>query len=70
MPAGKSNWLSRLYVTVKNFVQSFFRNYNAVGKADEDTLEIWVGRGRDFVSVMQQLTDQEFTPKTGIKVAF
>ena len=70
LPAGKSNWLSRLYVTVKNFVQSFFRNYNAVGKADEDTLEIWVGRGRDFVSVMQQLTDQEFTPKTGIKVAF
>jgi len=67
---GRSSLVSRVWVTIKNFVQSFFKNYNAVGKGDEDTLEIWVGRGRDFVSIMQQLTDQHFTPQTGIKVAF
>lgn len=70
LPQGNAPWYSRMYVTVKNFVYSFFKNYNAVGKADEKSLDIWVGRGRDFVSLMQQLTDQEFTPQTGIKVAF
>lgn len=70
LPKGTAGIFSRLYVTIANFVQSFFKNYNAVGKADDHTLEIWVGRGRDFVSVMQQLTDQLFTPETGIKVAF
>lgn len=70
LPPGKSSFAARTWVTIKNFVQSFFKNYNAVGLGGEDTLEIWVGRGRDFVSVMQQLTDQWFTPQTGIKVAF
>ena len=70
LPHGKSGVLDRSLVTVKNFVSSFSRNYNAVGKDDEDALQIWVARGRDFVSLMQQLTDQEFTPKTGIPVSF
>lgn len=70
LPQGRSPFAARVWVTIKNFVQSFFKNYNAVGKGDDDTLQIWVGRGRDFVSIMQQLTDEHFTPKTGIKVAF
>lgn len=70
LPQGRAGLFSRFSVTINNFMQSFFKNYNAVGKIDDDTLEVWVGRGRDFVSVMQQLTDEMFTPVTGIKVAF
>ena len=70
LPQGRSSFMARIWVTIKNFVQSFFKNYNAVGKAGDEAIEIWVGRGRDFVSIMQQLTDQFFSPETGIKVAF
>lgn len=70
LPAGKSSFAHRAWVTLKNFFISFTRDYNLVGDDDEDALTIWVARGRDFVSLMQQLTDQEFTPKTGIKVSY
>lgn len=70
LPQGRAGLFSGFSVTINNFMQSFFKNYNAVGKIDDDTLEVWVDRGRDFVSVMQQLTDEMFTPVTGIKVAF
>lgn len=70
LPPARSSLLTRLWVTISNFIRSFGRDYDAVGKGDEDALTIWVGRGRDYVSLMQQLTDRDFTPRTGIRVAF
>ncbi|HEY8435902.1 MAG TPA: extracellular solute-binding protein [Haloplasmataceae bacterium] len=39
-------------------------------KKDENTLEIWVNRSRFYIDLLQQMTDQYFTPKTGISVKF
>lgn len=70
IPPARSGFFTRLWVTIGNFIRSFVKDYDAVGRGSEDTLNIWVGRGRDYVSLMQQLTDRDFTQRTGIRVAF
>ncbi|MDW8227470.1 MAG: extracellular solute-binding protein, partial [Anaerolineales bacterium] len=55
---------------IKRFLHSFRRNpYQSIG-AREDEIEVWVNRPRQYVDLMQQITDQHFTPKTGIRVKF
>ena len=60
---------------IKSFVASFFVDYDAVGdvydekgKGDEKPIKVWVLTGRDQGTIMKALVDEEFTPKTGIKV--
>ncbi|MBP5732843.1 MAG: extracellular solute-binding protein [Lachnospiraceae bacterium] len=60
---------------IKSFVASFFVDYEAVGdvydekaKGDDKPIKVWVLTGRDQGSIMKALVDEEFTPKTGIKV--
>ena len=44
-------------------------NYS-VANAEEDTIEIWVNRPRQYVELIQNLADQTFTPESGIAVNF
>ncbi len=54
----------------KRFVYSFQPNpYQTIG-ADEGELEVWVNRPRQYVDLLQQMTDETFTPETGIRVKF
>ncbi|WP_409343247.1 extracellular solute-binding protein [Paenibacillus sp. MBLB4367] len=53
---------------VVNFFRTFSPNYHYYGRRDPDGIDVWVSRGRDYVSLMQQLADESFTAKTGIKV--
>jgi len=43
--------------------------YQSIG-AGKDELEVWVNRPRQYVDLMQSMTDEVFTPQTGIKVKF
>ncbi len=53
---------------VKRFFNSFKVNkYQSIG-ADEDEIEVWVNRPRQYVDLMQTLVDESFTKETGIKV--
>jgi ABC-type glycerol-3-phosphate transport system substrate-binding protein len=55
---------------LRRFVASFGRNpYYSIG-ADQDELEVWVNRPRQYVDLLQSLADESFTPETGIKVKF
>lgn len=55
---------------LKRFFHSFKRDpYQTIG-ADEDEIEVWVNRPRQYVDLLQQLTDERFTPETGIHVKF
>lgn len=55
---------------IQRFVYSFTRPpYQPVG-AGADELEVWVNRPRPYVALMQQMADQSFTPRTGIRVVF
>ncbi|MFB0843272.1 extracellular solute-binding protein [Paenibacillus oleatilyticus] len=53
---------------VGNFFRTFSPNYHYYGRRDPDGIDVWVNRGRDYVALMQQLADESFTAKTGIKV--
>jgi ABC-type glycerol-3-phosphate transport system substrate-binding protein len=55
--------------TVKTFFLTFSPDYFDYGRKDEDaSITVWVNRGRDYVTLMQQMTDELFTPATGYKV--
>lgn len=53
---------------LKRFIDSFRPNkYQTIG-ADEDEIEVWVNRPRQYVDLIQSLVDENFTKKTGIQV--
>lgn len=55
---------------LKRFFYSFRPNpYQQIG-AGEDEIEVWVNRPRQYVDLLQSMTDESFTPDTGIKVKF
>ncbi|MCX7861360.1 MAG: ABC transporter substrate-binding protein, partial [Chloroflexus sp.] len=55
---------------VRRFFASFKGDpYQRLGAAP-DELEVWVNRPRQYVDVLQRMTDEQFTPQTGIKVKF
>lgn len=68
----KSNFFKKAGHEVVSFVASFFVDYNAIGDVydsdDEEVLKVWVLTGRDQVTILKALIDEEFIPETGIKV--
>jgi ABC-type glycerol-3-phosphate transport system substrate-binding protein len=55
---------------IKRFANSFKPDpYQTIG-AGEDEIEVWVNRPRQYVDLIQSITDERFTPDTGIKVKF
>ncbi len=67
LPNARANFFVRLWIGIKRFVLSFF-NQDQSQTDGEETIEIWVNRSRQYVNLMQQMVDAEFTPETGIKV--
>jgi ABC-type glycerol-3-phosphate transport system substrate-binding protein len=67
LPDPNPNIWTSLYVGVARFVLSFI-DPSYTEKADPDELEIWVNRSRQYVDMMQKLSDDQFTSETGIKV--
>ncbi|NTV37792.1 MAG: extracellular solute-binding protein [Anaerolineales bacterium] len=52
------------------FIQSFQPDpYRSIG-ATGNELEVWVNRPRQYVDLLQQITDETFTRDTGIRVKF
>ena len=41
-----------------------------MGNVSDQTVEIWVNRPRQYVELLQNMADQNFTPETGIEVKF
>ncbi|WP_274362117.1 extracellular solute-binding protein [Paenibacillus thermotolerans] len=60
-------WDKVQYSTV-NFVRTFFQKYDTDDSSDDEALTVWVQRGRDYVDLLEAMIEQDFTPKTGIKV--
>ncbi len=62
-----SGW-TRFVNVFRNFAHTFSPDYYDYGRQEEGALTVWVNRGRDYVTLMQQIADEQFTPQTGIKV--
>ena len=83
LPAANRSFVETLIFRLRAFLGSFTENYNAVGNVYADTedsrpLEVWVSAndmattgassGRDQMTLLKQLIDDQFVPQTGIAV--
>lgn len=59
--------LARIPYNTVNFFRSFYLKYDTP-KLKENTINVWVQRGRDYVELLRQMVEQDFTPRTGIRV--
>ncbi len=65
----KDGFLKRMSLKIRHFVASFTQSDYAPGyDDDEDTIEVWVNRPRQYLEIIQRMADSDFTEKTGIKV--
>ena len=65
LPKPNANFFQKLWEGIKKFFLSFFaKGYNSID-SDDDTLEVWVRRSRQYIEVMQMMADEE-----GIDVKF
>lgn len=58
----------RLGLLIKRFFYSFFGQSYSASNVDEEHIQVWVNRPRQYVEIMQKMIDEEFTPETGIEV--
>lgn len=66
-PRMTANFWERTGNGVMNFIRSFSEE-NKLSANEEDVLNVWMNYGRDYVTLLQELADQYFTPETGIPV--
>ncbi len=71
-PRPAAPWYVRAGTSARDFFYSFLKDYSGVGNVyadgEEQVLEVWIARGRDWVEIIKQMIDEDFTPETGIKV--
>ncbi len=67
LPQANASIFKRTWVSIKRFFTSFF-DPAYTQHVDDDEIEVWVNRSRQYVDLIQRLTDGTFTEETGIKV--
>ncbi|MFG6117773.1 extracellular solute-binding protein [Thalassobacillus sp. B23F22_16] len=70
LPDAEAGFFTKAKDSVVNFFQSFGEDNLATTEVADDTLEVWVNRPRQYVELLQNITDQNFTQQTGIKVKY
>jgi len=65
---GKVNFLKKIYLNIARFFVSFFDRSYSTSNINKEHLQVWVNRPRQYLEIMQKMIDEQFTPKTGIKV--
>ncbi|TNJ65663.1 extracellular solute-binding protein [Paenibacillus hemerocallicola] len=66
-PKMEANFLQKTKTGILNFFRSFSKKEDLTD-LEEGSLNVWVNRGRDWVNLLQELSNEMFTPQTGIKV--
>ncbi|GAA3399930.1 extracellular solute-binding protein [Paenibacillus hodogayensis] len=70
-PEAGAGAIKQFALGVYDFFTSFTKDYRKIGSTRDDngnTLKVWVARGRDWVQLIKQMADDDFTAKTGINV--
>ncbi|MFD2114970.1 extracellular solute-binding protein [Paenibacillus yanchengensis] len=67
VPKITANFFEKVEGSLVNFFYSF-QSDGKISSLDKDVLNVWVLRGRDYVNLLQEIVDEQFTPQTGIKV--
>lgn len=68
----KASLRRRLEVSLYHFLMSFRKDYSQIGDVyrsdDKGAITVWVQRGQEWNELMKELIEEDFTPKTGIRV--
>lgn len=67
LPAGL-NWFQSIWMSICRFFYSFFGQSYSATNTNEEHIQVWVNRPRQYVEIMQKMIDEQFTPATGIEV--
>lgn len=67
LPKPNPNVFTSTFIGVQRFFASFINPSYSEG-VDDDEIEVWVNRSRQYVDLIQRITDGVFTEETGIKV--
>jgi len=67
LPNANANFLTKTKTSFSRFFSSFFTQSYSDEVSNEE-LEIWVNRSRQYVDLIQRITDDVFTEEYGIKV--
>lgn len=72
--SAKANIFQKIQTTFANFITSFTKDYDSIGNvhsasnSEGPVINVWVSRGKEWAEIMNEMADEDFTPKTGIKV--
>ena len=70
----EAGFFQKLWATLQNFVGSFFKDYDNMGSvlsgdvAVTDTITVWIARGTEWAEIIKEMTDERFTPQSGVEV--
>ena len=64
----KLGFFQGIWLSVQRFANSFFGTSYSASNTDENHLQVWVNRPRQYVEIMQKMIDEQFTAQTGIEV--
>ena len=68
-PAARPTFWQRVRHETRAFLASFFEDYNAMGTTgDGESIEVWVGSGRDQAQIIRMMISDLYTPTHGIGV--
>ncbi|MDI4649013.1 extracellular solute-binding protein [Cohnella hashimotonis] len=67
LPKAAPGFLDSIGHSLKGFFTSFTVDYD-FRRNNPKAIDVWVNRSRDYVNLIQQLADEDFTAKTGIAV--
>ena len=67
LPAGMG-FLASAGKGLERFAKSFGSQDYAAGSGQEGHLQVWMGRSRQYLEIVQNLVDSQFTPESGIEV--
>lgn len=65
----KSKIGKSLSFSFKGFLNSFFEDYTVLSDTTKDSINVWVGLGRDQTNVIKQLVDAEFNTTHSTQVS-
>ncbi len=70
----KATFFDQLASAWISFIKSFSKDYSSVGGMTENAeiteqLSVWIGRGSTYAKELKNLSDDSFTPETGINVS-
>ncbi|MCL1987227.1 MAG: extracellular solute-binding protein [Firmicutes bacterium] len=68
VPAAIPGFFARFLHAIRNFAASFGAAAAISATDNFDGIQVWVRRSRDYVDLMQQMSNEIFTPQTNIPV--